>query len=78
MNFSSYNHTYYLYILKGFTVLFSMNNHTSIPKIYPACQMNMSKNTSLGIVTGYKLDDFGLIPGRGKKFFSAPQHPDRL
>jgi hypothetical protein len=31
----------------------------------------------LSIVTGYGLDGPSLIPGR-VKFFSSPQHPDRL
>jgi hypothetical protein len=29
-----------------------------------------------GIVTSYRLNIQGLIPGRGKRFFSIPQHPD--
>jgi hypothetical protein len=38
----------------------------------------MDCDTSVGIVTGYGLDGCGLIAGRGKRFSSAPQHPDRL
>jgi hypothetical protein len=34
--------------------------------------------SSIGIATGYWLDGRGLILGRGKKFFSTPQHPDML
>jgi hypothetical protein len=33
----------------------------------------------VGIATGlYGLEDRGSIPGRGKRFFSSPQRPDRL
>jgi hypothetical protein len=32
----------------------------------------------VGIVSGYKLDGLGLIPGRGKRYFSHPLHPDWL
>jgi hypothetical protein len=31
---------------------------------------------SVSIVTGYGLDIKGSIPGRGKRFFFSPQHPD--
>jgi hypothetical protein len=30
------------------------------------------------IETGYKLEGRGSILGRGERFFSSPQHPDRL
>jgi hypothetical protein len=33
---------------------------------------------SVGIVTGYGLDDRGSIPDRGWEFFSSPPRPDRL
>jgi hypothetical protein len=33
---------------------------------------------SVGIVTGYGIDNGCSIPGRGKWFFSSPQRPDRL
>jgi hypothetical protein len=33
---------------------------------------------SVGIVTGYWVDVRYSIPGMGKKFFSAPQRPNRL
>jgi hypothetical protein len=26
----------------------------------------------------YGLDNWGLIPGRGREFFSSPPHPDQL
>jgi hypothetical protein len=32
-----------------------------------------NQDSSVGIVTGYRLDSQGLIPDRGKKFFSSPQ-----
>jgi hypothetical protein len=37
-----------------------------------------SRDVSIGIPTGYGLDGRGSIPSRGKRFFSAPQRPDRL
>jgi hypothetical protein len=40
--------------------------------------INWSRNTSLGIATGYGLDSQWSIPGRGKRLFSSPQRPDRL
>jgi hypothetical protein len=33
---------------------------------------------SVDIVMDYRLYDRGSIPGRGKRFFSSPQHPDWL
>jgi hypothetical protein len=36
----------------------------------------MTRNSSVGIATGYRLDGRGSIPGRGKGFFSTPQRPD--
>jgi hypothetical protein len=30
------------------------------------------------IVTDYGLEVQGLIPGRGKRYLSTPQHPDQL
>jgi hypothetical protein len=36
------------------------------------------QDSSVGIVTGYGLDGRILIPGRGKRFLSTPQCPDRL
>jgi hypothetical protein len=36
------------------------------------------RDSSVGIATGYELDCRGSIPGRGKRFFSPPQRPDRL
>jgi hypothetical protein len=36
-----------------------------------------SRDSSLGIATGYGLDDPGSIPGSAK-CFSSPQCPDRL
>jgi hypothetical protein len=37
-----------------------------------------SRDSSVGIPTGYGLDGWGSLPGRGKRFFSTPQSPDRL
>jgi hypothetical protein len=39
---------------------------------------NRSLESSVGIATGYGLDGRGLIPGRGKRFFSIPQRSDCL
>jgi hypothetical protein len=38
----------------------------------------MSQVSLIRIATGYVLDDRGSIPGRGKRFYSSPLHPDRL
>jgi hypothetical protein len=37
-----------------------------------------SWDSSVGIAKGYVLDGRGSIPGRSKRFLSAPQHPDQL
>jgi hypothetical protein len=37
-----------------------------------------NRGSSVGIVTAYELDDWGSIHGRGKRFSSTPQRPDRL
>jgi hypothetical protein len=34
--------------------------------------MDVSRDSSVGIATGYGLDGRGSIPGKGKKFFSSP------
>jgi hypothetical protein len=36
----------------------------------------MNQDSSVGIVTGYRLDDWDSIPSRGKRFFSFLQHED--
>jgi hypothetical protein len=36
------------------------------------------QNSSVGIATGYRVDGWGSIHGRGKKFFPTLQHPDWL
>jgi hypothetical protein len=41
----------------------------------PTCGLG-SRDSSVGIATGYRLDGQGYIPGREKKSFSTPQHPD--
>jgi hypothetical protein len=33
-------------------------------------------DSTVAIVMGYKLDKWGLIPGRGRRFFSSPQYAD--
>jgi hypothetical protein len=35
-------------------------------------------DSSASVVTGYGLDGWGSIPGRGKRFFSTPQNPDKF
>jgi hypothetical protein len=37
-----------------------------------------SRDSSVGIKTGYGLDDRGSIFGRDKKTFCTPQRPDRF
>jgi hypothetical protein len=37
-----------------------------------------SRDSSVGIETGYKMDGAGSIPGRDKRFFSTPQRPNQL
>jgi hypothetical protein len=32
----------------------------------------MSRDSSVGIATGFRLDGPDLIPGKGKQFFSSP------
>jgi hypothetical protein len=39
---------------------------------------NNSPDISVGIAMGYELDGWASILGRGKRFFSTPQRPDRL
>jgi hypothetical protein len=34
--------------------------------------------SSVGLMTGYRLNGFGSIPGRGKRFFYAPQRSDLI
>jgi hypothetical protein len=36
------------------------------------------RDSSVHIVMGYRLDEHGSITGRGKKFFSIAQGPDRF
>jgi hypothetical protein len=36
-----------------------------------------SRDSALNIPTGYGLDSRGSVLGRGKRFFSSPQRPDR-
>jgi hypothetical protein len=40
--------------------------------------LGQSRDSSVSIVTGYGLDGQHSIPGRGKRFFSSTQCPDRL
>jgi hypothetical protein len=40
--------------------------------------MKRSWDSSAGIAMGYRLESRDLIPGRGKRFFSSPQHPDQF
>jgi hypothetical protein len=37
-----------------------------------------SRVSSVGIAIGHGLDGRGSVPGRSKRFFSSPQHPDRI
>jgi hypothetical protein len=38
----------------------------------------MSRDSSVGIATGYRLDGQSSIPGEGKRLFSTSQRVDRL
>jgi hypothetical protein len=40
--------------------------------------MYMRQGSSVGIPMGFEVDCRFSIPGRGKRFFSLPWHPDRL
>jgi hypothetical protein len=33
---------------------------------------------AVNVVIGYRLDSWGSIPSRSKRFFFMPQHPDKL
>jgi hypothetical protein len=39
------------------------------------CSLHVSQDSSVGIATGYGLDDGSFIPGRGKILFSAASTP---
>lgn len=52
--------------------------HTHVEHFTVFLSQLRSWNSSVSIVMGYGLDDCGLIPGMGKRFFSSPQHPDWL
>jgi hypothetical protein len=47
-------------------------------KYLPLCLSTRSRDSLVGIVTGYGLDSRCSIPGRGKRIFSTPQRTDRL
>jgi hypothetical protein len=57
--------------------VFSLNVRDNISNPYKFTILT-SRDTSAGMAKGYWLDSQGLIPGKGKRFFSTPQHPDRL
>jgi hypothetical protein len=40
--------------------------------------MGWSRDSSVVIVTGYRLEGLDSIPVRGRNFFSFPQRPDQL
>jgi hypothetical protein len=40
--------------------------------------MFISRDSPVGIATGYGLDGRGSIPSRGKRFLCSPRSPDRL
>jgi hypothetical protein len=62
-------------LLEGISIIIQSNflKHYKI-NIY----INNHQDSSISIATGYKLDGLGLIPDRGKRFFSSPQCPDWL
>jgi hypothetical protein len=51
---------------------------TLILPSYLRVYLQRRRGGSAGIATSYGLDDWVSIPGRGKRFFSIPQRPDRL
>jgi hypothetical protein len=44
---------------------------------HPA-NIRWSQGSSVSLVPEYRLNDWGLIPGRGKGFFFKPLHPDQF
>jgi hypothetical protein len=55
-------------------------SHFNAVKVF-ACHLpsySKSRDSSVGIVTGYGLDDRGLNPDGGWEFFSSPPCLDRL
>jgi hypothetical protein len=52
--------------------MITMNNKEGKPRE----EKVRSWDSSVGIVTGYKLDVLGSVPSRGKRFLSTPQHPN--
>jgi hypothetical protein len=59
------NVTYLNYHMRNIVVFTSLRTHTEV------------KPGQLGIATGYGLEGRALIPGRGKKFYSTMQCPER-
>jgi hypothetical protein len=64
-----------------FSLLFNLKSLWVTVDSYPFCIgpcWIRSQDSSISVVTGYRLVSQGLIPGRGKTFLSSPQHPDWL
>jgi hypothetical protein len=61
-NFGNWNHIYSILIFLRLLQFSSSKNHLSTtPKIYPAGQMNMSRDSLVGIMTNFELYDLGSI-----------------
>jgi hypothetical protein len=61
---------------KGTTLFYRVLFQLSI--VMDRCARRKSRDSSVGIATGYGLDDRSSIPGEGWKFFSSTLCPDRL
>jgi hypothetical protein len=53
----------------------NINKNIRLPQIF---LLERSRYTSVSTATGCGLDDRGSITDRDKRFFSAPQRPDRF
>jgi hypothetical protein len=58
---------------------FSGRNITSSPLLLPATYKGSSRDSAVGMATGYGLDssEVGVRVLAGARFFSAPRRPDR-
>jgi hypothetical protein len=62
-------------------IVYSVNIKETIQNISSVVLLATSSfilDSSVGIGTGYGVDGRGSIPGKGKRFVSSPQCPDRL
>jgi hypothetical protein len=88
MYFRDYGNLVYVLIMFGevrvcahiteIIILEDFNNCTNPYNISEFLHINVSRDSSVGIATGYGLDVGGSIPGRGNRFFATPQIPDHI